>query len=388
MEPVKQSDKQLMKQRLANGVLIGLIITSLSFLGGWLGARVYTGSSNTGQADSAREAVKSESQLISNIAETVGPSVVSINATSSTTFNRFTGQSLAQQSAGTGFIISDKGYVLTNRHVVPEGVSEISIILDDGTELTDVEVVGRTASTDSLDVAILKINDAKDKTLKVAKLGDSDNMKVGDMVVAIGNALGEFQNSVTSGIVSGFGRSVDAADASNNTETLQNLFQTDAAINQGNSGGPLVNSDGEVIGINTAVATGSAENIGFAIPINDALGLINGIINTGKFQRPYVGVRYIQLNTDRAQELGVSETEGAYISEDSTSGPGVLPDSPADIAGLQPKDIIVKIDDTSITQLKPLTSVVSRYSVGETVTVTFIRDGKTQTVDVTLKALP
>src|SRR5690606_10800678 len=146
----------------------------------------------------------------------------------------------------------------------------------DGTELTDVEVIGRTGSNDPLDIAFLRIRDAKGKQLKAATLGDSGAAQVGDKVVAIGNALGEFQNTVTSGIISGFGRNVVAGDETG-SETLQNLLQTDAAINQGNSGGPLVNANGEVIGINTAIAGGGAENIGFAIPINDIKGLIKSV---------------------------------------------------------------------------------------------------------------
>src|SRR5207249_716858 len=156
----------------------------------------------------------------------------------------------------------------------------------DGTELKNVSVIGRTSDSDPLDIAFLKINDKKGKTLTPVKLGDSSKIQVGDKVLAIGNALGQFQNTVTQGIISGYGRSVQAGDSSqlglsNNTETLQNLFQTDAAINEGNSGGPLVNMSGEVIGINTAIA-GGAQNVGFSIPINDVQGLIKSVLNKGK----------------------------------------------------------------------------------------------------------
>jgi len=387
-QPLKQLKPSPPKpKRWARGALIGLTLISLSFVGGWLGARVFMRSSTaTQQEANARQVAKNESQLISSIAETVGPSVVSVNVSSNAGVNRFTGQSVTQESAGTGFIISEKGYILTNRHVVPEGVSKVSVVLADGTILDDVSVVGRTSQNDSLDIAFLKVNDAKGRKLTPVTLGNSDEMKVGDMVVAIGNALGEFQNTVTSGIVSGFGRSVNASGGDVGTESLQNLFQTDAAINEGNSGGPLVNAEGKVIGINTAVA--DAENIGFAIPINDALGLINGIINKGQVLRPYLGVHYVQLNAEAAKELGISETEGAYISEDSAESPGILPNSPAAAAGLKPKDIIIQVNDTTLSSTRPLTSVISRHAVDERVTITYLRDGKKRAATVTLKAAP
>src|SRR5690606_5622300 len=177
------------------------------------------------------------------------------------------------------------GVVITNRHVVDSGTTAVSVTLSDGTQLDDVEIIGRTASSDPLDIAFLKINDTKGKKLTVAKIGDSGSMEVGDRVIAIGNALGQCENTVTSGILSGYGRDIDADDGGN-IESLQNLFQTDAAINPGNSGGPLMNLSGEVIGINVAVA--NAQNIGFAIPINDVKGLIASVSKNGKLERPYL----------------------------------------------------------------------------------------------------
>src|SRR5690606_17830987 len=176
--------------------------------------------------------------------------------------------------------------------------------LSDGTELDDVTVVGRTSSRDSLDIAFLKINNLEGKKLTPARIGDSSKMQVGDPVVAIGNALGQFQNTVTSGIISGYGRNIQALDT-NGAESLENLFQTDTAINPGNSGGPLVNLNGEVIGINTAVAGGDAQNIGFAIPINDVVGLIDTVKQTGKLQRPYLGVIYIPITNDVAEQYSL-----------------------------------------------------------------------------------
>ncbi len=176
-----------------------------------------------------------------------------------------------------------------------------------------------------LDIAFLKINNAEGQKLVPATIGDSSTVQVGDDVVAIGNALGQFQNTVTSGIISGYGRTVEASSSdgggidgadSSATENLDDLFQTDAAINEGNSGGPLVNLNGQVIGINTAIA-GDAQNIGFAIPINDVKGLITQVLKTGTFQRPYLGVRYIPLTADVANEYNLSVQNGAFIAPSS-----------------------------------------------------------------------
>ncbi|MDB5186196.1 MAG: putative HtrA2 peptidase, partial [Candidatus Saccharibacteria bacterium] len=193
-----------------------ILTVSLGFLGGWLGANSRDHQSSASKDRVAQQQVISnESELISSLATEVGPSVVSVNVTSQAQATDFFGFSRQQQeqSAGTGFILSKDGYIITNRHVVPAGVTNVSITLSDGTELTDVQVVGRTNESDPLDVAFLKVKDKKGKELTPAKIGDSSKMKVGDKVIAIGNALGQFQNSVTAGILSGFGRSVEAQDA-------------------------------------------------------------------------------------------------------------------------------------------------------------------------------
>ncbi|MCA9342449.1 trypsin-like peptidase domain-containing protein [Candidatus Saccharibacteria bacterium] len=385
---VKYSSKPSKKATIFMLVVIFVSI-SAGFVGGWLGAKSLQTNVNPSVSE-GRQVVREQSTLISSIAEEVGPSVVSIDVTSeSVTQDLFFGpQTQQQQSAGTGFIISEDGYVMTNRHVVPDGVSQVSLTMSDGTILDDVAVIGTTSDNDSLDVGFLKINDTKGKNLQPVKIGDSSAMVVGDTVVAIGNALGQFQNTVTSGIISGYGRSVVASDQSGaNTDNLQNLFQTDAAINQGNSGGPLVNSDGEVIGINTAVAGGTAQNIGFAIPINDAKGLIDGVIENGTVERPYLGVQYIQLSQGNAEELGVSQTEGAYVNRGDGSN-GVVSGSPAAQAGLENGDIIIKVNDQDVNSQNTLASVIGRFQVGDKVTITYIRDGNQQTTEATLAALP
>jgi serine protease Do len=366
------------------------------FFGGWIGSR--NRDTNSFSVSQSQKVVASQSQLVSSIAKSVGPSVVSVNVTSQTTSssnsNSFFGFATPtqQQSAGTGIIIDSNGLIITNRHVVPAGTTTVSVTLSDGTTFDNVQVVGRTAETDSLDVAILKIGDTNGHKLVPAQVGDSSKMQVGDLVVAIGNALGQFQNTVTSGIVSGYGRSVEAGDSggtSSSSESLGDLFQTDAAINEGNSGGPLVNTSGQVIGINTAIASG-AQNIGFAIPINDVSGLIKRVISTGKFERVYLGVEYAALTPDVAKQLNLSVNQGAYVESSSQNGgsPTVISGSPADKAGIQEKDIITKIDGTSIDQNHSLLSLLGQHSVGDKITLTIIRDGKSTQVDVTLAAAP
>jgi S1-C subfamily serine protease len=381
------------RQRARNlGVILVLIASlSMGFFGGWLGSERHDNEQvgNTGISRANQQAVLNESELISAIAKNVGPSVVSVNVTSQSQQMSFFGfsQPSEERGAGTGIIISDKGYVLTNRHVVPAGTTDLSVTLSDGTELTSVTVVGRTSESDSLDVAILKINDTKGKKLVAANLADSSKVQVGDRVIAIGNALGQFQNTVTSGIISGFGRSLEAGDSSGSSETLQNMFQTDAAINQGNSGGPLVDASGNVIGINTAVAGGTAQNIGFAIPINDAKGLIKSVLDTGKFQRPYLGVRYVSLTDDYAYQYNLSVKRGAYVAPGAGRS-SIIAGSPADKAGLQEKDVITKVNGTSIDENHSLTSLVGQNTVGDEVTLSVVRDGKTIEVKVRLEAAP
>ena len=376
------------KSKLAHVVLLVFICASAGFGGGYLAAvNKDQIKSSTAINPATQQQAKNESQLISAIAQKVSPSVVSVNVTSQVTRSRYGGYS--QESAGTGIILSKDGYIVTNRHVVPTGTTSVSVTLSDGTKLDSVSVIGRTSESDSLDIAFIKINDTKGRDLQPANLGNSTTVQVGDKVVAIGNALGQFQNTVTSGIISGFGRDLQAGDESGgNLENLQNLFQTDAAINPGNSGGPLLNIDGEVIGINTAVAGGTAQNIGFAIPINDVNGLIKTVLEKGKLERPYLGVRYVELTDDYAYQNGISTKRGAYILPSESGAPSITPGSPADLAGLKEKDIITKVDGKAVGATTSLTSLIGQKSVGDKVKLTVIRDDKEITLEATLQAAP
>lgn len=388
-------DKNKKKANRYLYALVGLAVLTVSFAGGWLGSASRQ-TASTASLVQQRTILKNEANVISDIATEVGPSVVSVNVTSQSTtsmdaYNYLFGYgsgSTTEQSAGTGIILNKDGLILTNRHVVPAGTTDVSVTLSDGTVLDDVKVIGRTSENDSLDVAFLKIGDKKGHTLTPATVGDSSLMKVGDSVVAIGNTLGQFQNTVTSGIISGYGRSIQAGDGStsSSTESLDGLFQTDAAINEGNSGGPLVNLAGEVIGINTAIASNS-QNVGFAIPINDVVGLIRSVEETGKLERPYLGVRYVLLTDDIAKEYNLKVTRGAYIPQQtSRSGETVISGGPADKAGIQPGDVITKIEGVTIDEKTSLTSLLGKYKVGDTVSVTIQRGDSVKTVTVKLAA--
>lgn len=361
----------------------------ISAAAGFGGSWVFSISNDSGSAKLSEatqtQIVSSESDLNATIAKNVSPSVVSINVTSQNTYNDwfFGLGSTDSESAGTGIIISEDGYIITNKHVIPVNATSVSVTLSDGTVYEDVKVIGRDPRS-SVDIAFLKIKDAKGLT--PAKLADSSKVRVGEKVVAIGNALGQFQNTVTTGVISGLGRPITAADGTN-AENLTNLFQTDSAINPGNSGGPLVNVNSEVIGINTAVAGGDAQNIGFAIPINDVKGTIASVLEKGKLEVPYLGIRYVDLTEEIAKQLDLEQTKGAYVYA-SANQRAVLQNSPAEKAGLKKGDIITKINDVTLDKNNGLAATVGRFSVGEGVTLKVIRDGKEQTILATLEAAP
>ena len=311
---------------------------------------------------------------LAELVEKTSPTVVSIVT------SQVSGQGFFQQEvegAGTGIVISEDGYILTNKHVISEARS-VQVVMSDGTRHSDVTVVG----SDPLnDIAFLKIKNVSD--LKVATLGDSGAMRVGQDVIAIGNSLGQYQNTVTSGIVSGLGRPVTAASSELNSrvESLTDLLQTDAAINPGNSGGPLINSAGQVVGINTAIAA-DAQGIGFAIPINAAKGMIRGVIANGKVEKAYLGVQYVAITPDVRTQYKLSVDQGALVR--SGSGSAVESNGPADKAGIKDGDIITKVNEKSVGNQGGLGSLVAEFMPGEKITLTIIRDGKEQQKTLTL----
>lgn len=375
------------KTRFVKTLLLLFVAVGAGFGGGYFGAERSNSATRT---QTKQQIISNESQLLNSIAKNVGVSVVSVNVSASAPTDSYFGifPPQVQTGAGTGVILTKDGLIITNRHVVTSGVTSVTVTLSDGTKLDNVTVVGRTSESDPLDIAFLQIKDLKGKTLTPAVLADSSKVQVGDKVVAIGNALGQFQNTVTSGIISGYGRDIQAGDSAGyaKTETLQNLFQTDAAINLGNSGGPLVNVNGEVIGIN--VATADAQSIGFAIPINDIKGLIASVEKDGKLERPYLGVRYVNLTDDYAYQYNLKVKRGAYIVPGTDGQSSIISGSPADKAGLKEKDIITSINDTRIDENNSLVSVLGRFTVGTKVTITVNRDGKEIKIAATLEAAP
>jgi len=374
-------------QKLVRLIVILLVIAIFGFGSGWLGSYLENKSGNNQLSTTqAKEIVTSQGELTAAIAGDVSPSVVSIEATSTSETTDIFGDvtPTTQQDEGTGIIITSSGYVITNRHVIPAGTTSVSITLADGTTINNVQMVGTTAANDSLDIGFLKINNAPEP-LQPAILGDSSKVQVGDEVVAIGNALGQFQNTVTSGIISGRGRTIQAGDSTGTeSEDLQDLFQTDAAINEGNSGGPLINENGEVIGINTALASNGAQNIGFTIPINDAEGLIKGILSTGKVERPYIGVYYETITPSIEKQNNLTVSQGAYIPQSNNGQASIVAGSPADQAGLKPGDVITAVNSTSVNASNSLSELIDENQVGNSISLTVIRGGNTMTLNATI----
>lgn len=281
-----------------------------------------------------------------------------------------------QIGGGTGFVISDDGMILTNRHVVDMEHVEYRVTLANGKSYT-ARVVGKDAVND---VAIIHI-DAPD--LKPVIIGDSDAVNIGQTVIAVGNAFSEFDNSVTRGIISGVNRHVVAGDAFGANEVIEEAIQTDAAINLGNSGGPLLTLRGEVIGMNTAVSQ-QGQSVGFAIPINVAKRSMESVRKHGRIVRTWLGVRYVTITPELQEMNGLSVAEGALIQPGEGS---VIADSPAAKAGLKPGDSITKINEQVLTERMSLPRVLNHYWPGDTLTLTIVRDGKTREVRVTVEEL-
>ena len=376
--PVNETRPPLRRSRLIGVVIIGLVLLA--------GASAYVGYRMSGQlnangvltqhqtvANDGNKVVTPTEASISSVSEKVAPSVVSI--VTQTQGNVMQGTA-AEAGAGTGIIVSKDGYVMTNRHVI-EGADTVQVVLTDGTTYDNVHVVG----TDPLnDIAFLKINNVSN--LQPAEIGDSSTLRIGQSVVAIGNSLGQYQNTVTSGIVSGVGRPVSAQSGSS-VESLNDLIQTDAAINPGNSGGPLLNLQGQVIGMNTAIAQ-DAQGIGFAIPINATKGVLKGVLANGKIEHVFMGVNYVSITSDVAKKYNLPVTKGAYVI--ANNGTAVRSGSPADKAGVKDKDIITKVNGIDVGPGSDVASLVAEYTPGDTIQLTILRGGQQQTVNVTLAA--
>ncbi len=280
---------------------------------------------------------------------------------------------------GTGFIISSQdGLVLTNKHVVSDEDAEYTVVTNDG-EKYEAKIL----ATDPFnDVAVLRIDV---QNLPEVRLGDSDKVKIGQTVIAIGNALGEYRNTVTKGVVSGISRKVKAGDNSGNSEVLENVIQTDAAINFGNSGGPLIDLQGEVIGINTAINL-EGQLIGFAIPINQVKKAVEDVREHGRIVRPFLGVRYLLINEEIAKESNLPYDYGALIVRgDKMTDLAVIPGSPANKVGLVENDIILEIGGEKITEEKPLAKEIQKYEPGNELKFKIYHQGKEKEIKIILE---
>lgn len=326
--------------------------------------------------------VLSEESVVIEVAQKASPSVVTVAvetpARKVLEFSPFGGlterlEGGDQQDIGTGFVVSEDGLIVTNKHVVSDDGASYIVITQNGDEY-EVEEIDKDPSND---IAILKISATG---LKPLELGDSDNLQVGQFVIAIGTALGEFRHTVTTGVVSGLGRGITAGSQYQGyVEELDNVIQTDAAINPGNSGGPLLNSAGQVIGVNVAVAA-AAENIGFAIPVNVLKEALDEFQATGSFPaRAYLGVRYQMIGEQGAILNDVPQ--GAYVLD-------VVTDSPAEDAGIEAGDIIAKFDQSELSEdANSLAEVISQKRPGETISLEVWRDGDVYTTSVILGEL-
>jgi serine protease Do len=290
------------------------------------------------------------------------------------------GTKFQEIGGGSGFVISKDGLIATNKHVVSDSEASYTVLTNDGKKY-EAEVL---ASHPSLDIAVLKIK--APFGLPVITLGDSDSIKLGQTAIAIGNALGEFRNTVAVGVISGLSRTVTAGGTNIGEETIEGVIQTDAAINPGNSGGPLLNLKGEVIGINTAMVS-NAQNIGFALPINQVKKAIESVKKTGKISVPYLGVRYLVINSELAKKEKLSVENGVLI-RGSADGPAITPDSPAQKAGLQAEDIILELDGQKIDQDHSLSYLIQKYNIGDQVSLKILRSGQEMTLKATLEERP
>lgn len=370
-------------------VLLLVVVAGLSgFLGAYIGGAVILKASETNMITATATSTTEEAQvvnkniivttseidtIITQVVEQIESAVVTVIGTIPGTQSVF-GRTADAQVSGSGFIVSDEGYIITNNHVITDAdANSLYVVLSDGTELT-AQLVSRDIYAD---LAVLKVEGSMPA---VASLGDSEDLKPGETVIAIGSPLGTFRNSVTVGVISATGRTLDIGDGYN----MENLIQTDAAINSGNSGGPLVNLAGEVIGVNTLVVRGSssysnaiAEGLGFAIPSDTVELISHQIINKGYFARPYFGVGVQNINSSIAKRYNLPVDWGGYVTEVTTG-------SPAAQAGLHVQDIITRIGDIDITEKTTYLNALFAYQPGDEVTIEFYRNNQEMSASVVL----
>jgi serine protease Do len=288
------------------------------------------------------------------------------------------GKEKTKIGGGSGSIVSDDGYILTCNHVVGDPEADYTVIIDPKHKYS-----AKILAKDPLvDIAILKINE---KNLPYLELGDSNKIDLGETVIAVGNPLGEFEDTISAGIVSGLSRKITAyGGIPFKTTSLRGLIQTDAAINPGNSGGPLVDMEGKVIGINTAMVMG-AQNIGFAIPINYAKKILEEVRKYGKIQRPFLGIRYVILNKEISGANKLPADYGALIVREALGEPAVIKNSAAEKGGLKEYDIILELAGEKITEENTLSDILQKHKIGEEISLKILREGKEMNLTVKLE---
>ncbi|MEW6610140.1 MAG: trypsin-like peptidase domain-containing protein [Patescibacteria group bacterium] len=356
------------------------------------GSRLLFGGAGLSEEDATTEVVKRASPAVVSIIVTKDLSKIYSN-TPFSPFNdfffQFPGfqfnlpqfrqpQGKQEVGGGTGFVVSRDGLVLTNKHVVDDTEAEYTVLTNDGKRYT-AKVLARDPV---LDLAVVKIDV---NNLNPLSFGDSDAVKIGETVIAIGNALGEFRNTVTKGVISGIGRTVTASGSAEGSEVIEGAIQTDAAINPGNSGGPLLNLQGEVIGVNTAMSQ-AGQLIGFALPINEAKRVIDSVERYGTIVRPYLGIRYIMINEEIAKANQLPVSDGALITRgEQRTDLAVMPGSPADKAGLVENDIITELGGQKVDQNNSLARLIAQHAPGETVTLKVLHRGEEKEIRVKLE---
>lgn len=393
----------------AMGFWAGSIASNISFISSL--KQAVTGKSDQPPTDMSGKIVKVEEESsVINAVQKVSPAVVSIiiskdlpnierynyRPRSNDFFRQFFGDSdlfsieipqyvqngteKKEVGGGTGFVVSSDGYIVTNKHVVTDETAQYTVLMNDESK-HEAKVLARDPVND---LAVLKI---EGKSYPYVELGDSSNLKVGQSVIAIGNALGEFRNTVSTGVISGLARSVVAGGIGVGSEELQGVIQTDASINPGNSGGPLLNLAGQVIGINTAMAAG-AQNIGFTIPVNEIKNTVDSVRKNGRIIRPWLGVRYLMINKTIAEQNNIKIEEGALIVRgDNNTDLAVIPGSPADKAGLVENDVITEVNGQKINNKNNLANVIGKFKPGDEITLKIYHKGESKDVKVKLEEM-
>lgn len=386
------------------GIAVIFVMTKTTLLNGGSGPAM-SASTGTVKTDSATE----ESRIV-DIAEKANPAVVSIvvskdvpvieqyyqnvnpfgdsffgnpfgNMGFQVPHQRQNGTEKKEVGGGSGFFVSADGFIVTNKHVVDDEKAEYTVLTNDGKKY-DAKVLAKDSA---LDVAILKV---EGNDFKYLSFGNSDALKAGQTVIAIGNALAEFRNSVSVGVVSGLSRSITAGDMFGKAEQLEGVIQTDAAINPGNSGGPLLDIKGQVIGINVAVQQG-AQNIGFALSANTVKNIVDSVQKNGEIIRPYLGMRYIPITDSLKKKNNLTVDYGMLVSRGETPEDlAVIPGSPADKAGIVEDDIVLEVDGLKLDEKQSLASIIRQKEVGQTVKLKLLHKGKEKIVEVKLEKAP